>query len=30
VGAFLAVPLVIVSFVILGHLLPRDESTLPG
>ncbi len=30
VGAFLAVPLVIVSFVVLGHLLPRDESTLPG
>jgi predicted PurR-regulated permease PerM len=30
IGAFLAVPLVIVSFVVLGHLLPRDESTLPG
>ena len=30
VGAFLAVPMVIVSFVILGHLLPRDDSTLPG
>jgi len=27
VGAFLAVPLVIVSFVVLGHLLPRDDST---
>jgi len=30
IGAFLAVPLVIVSFVVLGHLLPRDETTLPG
>jgi predicted PurR-regulated permease PerM len=30
IGAFLAVPLVIVSFVILGHLLPRDEASLPG
>ena len=30
IGAFLAVPLLIVSFVVLGHLLPRDESTLPG
>jgi predicted PurR-regulated permease PerM len=30
VGAFLAVPMVIVCFVILGHLLPQDESTLPG
>jgi predicted PurR-regulated permease PerM len=30
IGAFLAVPLVIVSFVVLGHLLPREESTLPG
>ena len=27
IGAFLAVPLVIVSFVVLGHLLPRDESS---
>jgi predicted PurR-regulated permease PerM len=30
IGAFLAVPLLIVSFVVLGHLLPRDETTLPG
>ena len=30
IGAFLAVPLLIVSFVILGHLLPRDEMNLPG
>jgi predicted PurR-regulated permease PerM len=30
IGAFLAVPLVIVSFVILGHLLPREEMNLPG
>lgn len=30
IGAFLAMPLVIVSFVILGHLMPRDESTIPG
>jgi predicted PurR-regulated permease PerM len=30
IGAFLAMPLVIVSFVVLGHLLPRDESILPG
>jgi predicted PurR-regulated permease PerM len=30
IGAFLAVPLLIVSFVVLGHLLPRDEGTLPG
>jgi predicted PurR-regulated permease PerM len=30
IGAFLAVPLLIVSFVVLGHLLPREESTLPG
>lgn len=30
VGAFLAVPLLIVSFVVLGHLWPREESTLPG
>ena len=29
VGAFLAVPLVIVSFVVLGHLLPREEGGLP-
>jgi predicted PurR-regulated permease PerM len=30
IGAFLAVPLLIVSFVVLGHLLPREESTIPG
>ena len=30
VGAFLAVPLLIVSIVILGHLLPREEMNLPG
>jgi predicted PurR-regulated permease PerM len=30
IGAFLAMPLVIVSFVVLGHLLPREESSLPG
>lgn len=30
IGAFLAVPLLIVSFVVLGHLLPRDEASLPG
>jgi len=30
IGAFLAVPLLIVSFVVLGHLLPSEEATLPG
>lgn len=30
IGAFLAMPLLIVSFVALGHLLPREEGTLPG
>lgn len=30
IGAFLAVPLLIVSFVVLGHLLPAEEGTLPG
>jgi predicted PurR-regulated permease PerM len=30
IGAFLAMPLLIVSFVVLGHLMPRDETTLPG
>jgi predicted PurR-regulated permease PerM len=30
IGAFLAMPLLIVSFVVLGHLLPSDEGTLPG
>lgn len=29
IGAFLAVPLLIVSFVTLGHLLPREEGSLP-
>lgn len=30
IGAFLAMPLLIASFVVLGHLLPREEATLPG
>ncbi len=30
VGAFLAMPLLIMSFVVLGHLLPREEGTIPG
>jgi predicted PurR-regulated permease PerM len=30
IGAFLAVPLVIVSFVVMGHVLPREETSLPG
>jgi predicted PurR-regulated permease PerM len=30
VGAFLAVPLLIVSFVVLGHIWPREETNLPG
>ena len=30
IGAFLAMPLLIVSFVVLGHLLPREEMNLPG
>ncbi len=30
IGSFLAMPLLIVSFVVLGHLLPREEGTLPG
>jgi len=30
VGAFLAVPLLIVSIVVLGHLWPHDEMNLPG
>jgi len=30
IGAFLAMPLLIMSFVVLGHLLPREEGTLPG
>jgi predicted PurR-regulated permease PerM len=29
IGAFLAMPLLIVSFVVLGHLLPSEEGTLP-
>lgn len=30
IGAFLAVPLLIVSIVIVGHLWPHDEMNLPG
>jgi predicted PurR-regulated permease PerM len=30
IGAFLAVPILIISFVVLGHLLPSEEGTLPG
>jgi predicted PurR-regulated permease PerM len=30
IGAFLAMPLLIMSFVVLGHLLPREEGTIPG
>ena len=30
IGAFLAVPLVIVSYVVFGHLWPEQESSLPG
>ena len=30
IGAFLAVPLLIVSIVILGHLWPQEEMNLPG
>jgi predicted PurR-regulated permease PerM len=30
IGAFLAVPLLIVSLVVLGHLIPREETALPG
>jgi predicted PurR-regulated permease PerM len=30
VGAFLAVPLVIVCYVVFGHLWPEEESSLPG
>lgn len=30
IGAFLAVPLLIVSFVVLGHVLPREVTNLPG
>ena len=30
IGAFLAMPFLIVSFVILGHLWPREEMNLPG
>jgi predicted PurR-regulated permease PerM len=29
-GAFLAVPLLIVALVVLGHVFPADESKLPG
>jgi predicted PurR-regulated permease PerM len=30
IGAFLAVPLLIVSYVVFTHLLPREEADLPG
>jgi predicted PurR-regulated permease PerM len=30
IGAFLALPLLIISLVVLGHLLPQEEGTLPG
>jgi predicted PurR-regulated permease PerM len=30
VGTFLAVPLVIVTYVVLGHLVPAEENTIPG
>ena len=30
IGAFLAVPLLIVSIVVLGHLWPQEEMNLPG
>ncbi len=30
IGAFLAVPLTIVVFVTIGHLIPSDEGKLPG
>jgi predicted PurR-regulated permease PerM len=30
IGAFLAVPLLIVSFVVLAHLFPREVINLPG
>ena len=30
IGAFLAMPLLITMFVVLGHLLPREEGVLPG
>src|SRR5213075_2027979 len=30
IGAFLAVPLLIVSFEVLGHIWPREEMNLPG
>ncbi len=30
IGAFLAVPLLIVSIVVLGHLWPHEEMNLPG
>ncbi len=30
IGAFLAVPLLIVSFVVLAHLFPREVMNLPG
>jgi len=30
IGAFLAVPLLIVAIVVLAHLMPREEMNLPG
>jgi predicted PurR-regulated permease PerM len=30
IGAFLAVPLLIVSLVVFGHVVPREEMNLPG
>jgi predicted PurR-regulated permease PerM len=30
IGAFLAVPLSIIAFVVINHLVPADESKLPG
>src|SRR5262249_3200501 len=30
IGAFLAVPLLITSYAVFTHLLPREEASLPG
>lgn len=30
IGAFLAVPVAIIALVVIGHLVPADESKLPG
>jgi predicted PurR-regulated permease PerM len=30
VGAFLAVPIVIVTMVAINHLFPKEEHVLPG